>query len=214
MTDHWTELTRFGIGLFALLNPFTALPYVLGVASGAGSRAILTMAAASTATMICVLLAMHILGETVLVTLGTSLPSFQIGGGLIIVLTGLAMLKDPPPAVASAAPPEEKSTAYFIRLGVAPLGIPMLAGAGAITKVILETQPHFGVEDAVILGLVVILVCLISGAIIASSAVLMRLLGPGFFSIMTRLSGLVIVAVGFEVMSRGVMGHARHFAAG
>jgi small neutral amino acid transporter SnatA (MarC family) len=50
--------------------------------------------------------------------------------------------------------------------------------------------------------------------IIASSAVLMRLLGAAFFAILARLAGLVIVAVGVEVMSRGVMAHARNFAGG
>src|SRR5687768_6590997 len=76
MVDHWSEFTRFGIGLFALLSPFTALPYVLSVSSRFGSRAVLTMAGAATATMILVLSTMHLVGEAVLITLGTSLPSF------------------------------------------------------------------------------------------------------------------------------------------
>ncbi len=214
MTDTMTDLTRFGIGLFALLNPFTTLPYVLGVAGGAGSRGILTMAAAATATMIAVLLAMHFLGEALLVTLGTSLPSFQIGGGLVILLTGLSMLRDAPPAVESAAADGAVGTGHYIRLGITPLGIPMLAGAGSITKVILETQPHYGIDDVMLLAVVVVVVCLLSGVIIASSAVLVRLLGQAFFAILARLAGLVIVAVGIEVMSKGVMAHARLFGAG
>lgn len=212
MTDMWTDLTRFGIGLFALLNPFTTLPYVMGVAAGGGSRAILTMAAAATATMIAVLLAMHVAGEAVLVTLGTSLPSFQVGGGLVILLTGLSMLRDAPAGDPAAAAGPGANTGHYIRLGVTPLGIPMLAGAGSITKVILETQPHYGIDDAIMLGVVVVIVCLLSGLIIASSAALMRLLGPAFFAILARLAGLVIVAVGIEVMSKGVMAHARLFS--
>jgi small neutral amino acid transporter SnatA (MarC family) len=55
---------------------------------------------------------------------------------------------------------------------------------------------------------------MLSGVIIAASAVLMRLLGAAFFAILARLAGLVIVAVGIEVMSKGVMAHARLFGAG
>jgi multiple antibiotic resistance protein len=215
MTDTWADLTHFAIGLFALLNPFTTLPYVMGVASPGGGRAILTMALSATATMIAVLLAMHIAGEAVLIALGTSLPSFQVGGGLVILLTGLSMLRDAPatdPAALAAL--AGKGKGHYIRLGVTPLGIPMLAGAGSITKVILETQPHYGLDDAVLLGAVIVAVCLLSGVIIAASAVLMRLLGAAFFAILARLAGLVIVAVGVEVMSQGVMTHARTFAGG
>jgi small neutral amino acid transporter SnatA (MarC family) len=66
----------------------------------------------------------------------------------------------------------------------------------------------------VLLGTVIVAVCLLSGVIIAASAVLMRLLGAAFFAILARLAGLVIVAVGVEVMSQGVMTHARTFAGG
>jgi multiple antibiotic resistance protein len=212
MTDTWGDLTRFGIGLFALLNPFTKLPYVLGIASGAGKGAVLTMAGSATAAAIGMLLFMHVLGEPVLVALGTSLPSFQVGGGLVIVLAGLRMLKDAPPPGASGLAHVDRSRGFFIRIGISPLGTPMLAGAGAISKVIIETQPHYGVEDAVLLAAVIVAVCTVAGLVLACATLLMRLLGASFLAILARLAGLVIVAVGFEVRSRGVMAHARNFA--
>ena len=52
------------------------------------------------------------------------------------------------------------------------------------------------------------------GAIVAASSVLMRILGPAFFSVLTRLSGLVIVAVAVAVMSMGVFAHIKAFSAG
>lgn len=213
MTDTWSDLTRFAISLFALINPFTVLPYVLVVAAAAGSRGILTLAATSTVTMIVVLVGMHILGEAVLVTLGTSLPSFQIGGGLVMLLSGLAMLN--PPEASQSAAPETGTPAglgALVKIGVAPLGIPMLAGAGSITKVIIETQPHYGLEDNVLIGVAIVLVCVVSGAVIAASSLLMRIFGPAFFSILARFSGLVIVAVAVEVMARGVFAHVRQFS--
>ncbi len=212
MVDHWLEFTRFGIGLFALLSPFTALPYVLSVSSRFGSRAVLTMAGAATATMILVLSTMHLVGEAVLITLGTSLPSFQIGGGLIILLSGLAMLGDPPASGASAANAGQTDMAQFIKLGVAPLGIPMLAGAGAITKVVIETHPEYGLSSDVHITGIIVVVCLMAGAIVASSSVLVRLLGAAFFSVMSRLAGLVIVAVAVEIMAKGILTHARNMA--
>ena len=210
MTDHWTELTRFGIALFALLSPFTAIPYVLHAAGSAGVRATTMLATAASGTAMLVLLAMHWLGERVLVTLGTSLPSFQIGGGLIILLSGLAMLRDEAPAQAPS--PTATLSSNVLKLGVAPLGIPMLAGTGAITKVIIESHRGYGIEDETILAAIIVGNCLLSGLILASSGLLARVLGATFFSIFGRISGLVIVAVAVEMMVKGLTAHARLFA--
>ena len=212
MEDQWSDHTRFGIGLFALLDPFVVLPYVLGVSAAHGGWAVRTMAFAATATIAFVLLTMHVAGEAVLTTLGTSLPSFQIGGGLIILLSGLALLADPQPSAAATAVDDRiHDRSHFIRLGVAPLGIPMLAGAGSITKVVIETNPGYGLDNDLHITAIILLVCLITGAIIASASVIMRLLGNSFLAIMSRLAGLVIVAVAVEIMVSGVAAHTRRF---
>jgi multiple antibiotic resistance protein len=212
MTDHWTELTRFGIALFALLSPFTAIPYVLHAAGAAGVRATATLAAAASTTAMLVLLAMHWLGEQVLVTLGTSLPSFQIGGGLIILLSGLSMLRDEPAGqITTASAVALKS---ILKTGVAPLGIPMLAGTGAITKVIIESHRGYGIEDETVLAAIIVGNCVLAGLILAGSGFLARVLGATFFSIFGRISGLVIVAVAVEMMVKGLAVHVRQFAAG
>jgi multiple antibiotic resistance protein len=204
---HWSDYTRFGIALFALLNPITKIPYALSAAAGGGTRAVITMALSCTVTMMAILLLMHFVGESILLTLGTSLASFQIGGGLIILLSGLSMLSDEPP---KAVPMDagRMDSLYYVKLGVSPLGMPMLAGAGAITKVVIETHPGFGIEAEIELSLIILLVCGMSGALIATSSVLVAILGAAFFSILSRIAGLVIVAVAVEVMSRGVNTHA------
>lgn len=209
---HWSDYTRFGIALFALMNPFTKIPYTLSVSAASGARAVWLMAASCTATMLAMLLTMHFIGEAVLISLGTSLASFQIAGGLIILLSGLAMMSGDSSSVptSSRGTGAENNDLYFLKLGVSPLGIPMLAGAASITKVIIETHPGFGIEADLYLTLMIMIVCAISGGIIASSALLMRLLGLGFFSIMSRIAGLVIVAVAVEVMSKGILAHVRN----
>ena len=208
----WPEYTRFGIGLFALINPFTALPYVLTVSSNFGSKAVLTMAVAATATMMAVLLTMNFIGEAVLVTLGTSLPSFQIGGGLIILLSGLSMLSDQQASGSASVSDSQIDMAHFIKLGIAPLGIPMLAGAGAITKVIIQTHPEYSATSDIEIAAIIVADCSIAGVILASSSILVKLLGVAFFSVMSRVAGLVIVAIAVEIIVRGIFAHVKNFA--
>jgi len=214
MDDRLADLTQFGIGLFALLNPFVTLPYVLAVSSAGGSRAILTLAAASTATALAVLLGMHLVGEMVLVGLGTSLASFQVAGGLVMLLSGLAMMQDDAAAPQAPGGGTGQAIMPYVRLGVAPLGTPMLAGAGSISKVILETHPGYGIEHEEYIVWIIVAVCLLSGAIIAATAPITRLVGRGFFSVMSRLSGLIIIAIAIEIMSKGIFAHTRQFLAG
>jgi multiple antibiotic resistance protein len=203
---HWSDYTRFGIALFALISPVLAIPYTLSVSAGGGPRAVTLIALSATVTMTVTLLVMHFLGEAILLTLGTSLASFQIGGGLIILLSGLSMLSGE--AVKTVAEEARNlDPLHYVKLGVSPLGIPMLAGAGAITKVIIETHPEFGIEAEIELALMIVLVCVVSGALIAASSMLVRVLGPSFFSIFSRIAGLVIVAVAVEVMARGFYTH-------
>jgi multiple antibiotic resistance protein len=83
----------------------------------------------------------------------------------------------------------------------------MLAGAGAITKVIIETHPEFGIEAEIGVSFVIVLVCSLSGILIAASSLLVGILGASFFSIFSRIAGLVIVAVAVEVMARGLHTH-------
>jgi multiple antibiotic resistance protein len=215
MINHWSEYTRFAIGLFALLNPFTKLSYVLSVASRIGGKAIMLLALSATGTMLVVLLTMHFVGESFLLVFGTSLPSFQIGGGLIILLSGLSMLSEADEDGSSGVNLVRRHDAsHFIKLGVAPLGIPMLAGAGAITKVVIETHPGYGIDSEISITAIIIADCLLAGVILASSAVLIRVLGTAFLSVISRIAGIIIVAIAVEVMVKGVTAHIRIFTAG
>ena len=210
MSGHWSDYTNFAISLFALLNPFTKIPYVLANANK-NQSAVRIFAIGSTATIIAVLAVSHFIGVAALQVLGTSLPSFQIGGGIVVLLTGVHMLFGPggEKKVEPTAP--TAGGGDYLGLAVSPLGIPMLAGPGTITKVIIDTHPGTGVDND-LHSLVLISLCAIaSGAVLAASSVLMRVLGNGFFVIMGRIAGLIIVAVAVEMIAKGISAHVHLF---
>ena len=133
----------FIIGLFAMMDPLAAIPMLLAVTAGfTGTQRRLTVLMALVG-MLVILLGAQYSGVLLLETLGTSLASFQIAGGLVIAWSGFSMLRavqeepDRPTDVRRASPFE---------LGIVPLAIPLLAGPGAITKVLLEAQDGFGLD--------------------------------------------------------------------
>mgnify|MGYP003753999303 CR=1 FL=1 len=88
----WSDYSEFGIGLFAIMAPFATIPLLLSETAGftAAQRrlAILTEIVAA-----CIMLSlMVVLGEWLIVSLGTTIASFQIAGGLVIGLVGLSMM--------------------------------------------------------------------------------------------------------------------------
>lgn len=203
----WTEYTRFGIGLFALLFPFTKVPLLISLI-GDKKNHVQAAALAAGLTVTGALLAAQYFGEVVLTSLGTSLASFQIGGGLVILLSGLTMVRSD--ARAALAVPADGAAAigYSIQVGVAPIGMPALAGAGSITKVILETHDHYGIEDEGAISLMILLNAAACAVILASAPFLCRVIGQSGIKIMERLFGLIALAVGVEIMTKGVFTHA------
>lgn len=210
MTAHWSDYTNFAIALFALLNPFTKIPFVLASA-GKDARAVRVLALGSTVTIIAVLTMSHFIGVAALQVLGTSLPSFQIGGGIVVLLTGVHMLFGASGQKSAETSTGTLTSGEFLGMAVSPLGIPMLAGPGAITKVIIDTHPGTGVDNDFHSIVLIIACALACGAVIGTSSVLMRVLGNGFFTIMGRIAGLIIVAVGVEMIVKGISAHVHLF---
>lgn len=207
---HWSDFMNFGIALFALLNPFTKIPFIL-TSSHKNTKAVLIFAVGSTATVILVLVGAHFIGVAALKVLGTTLPSFQIGGGIVLLLTGLNMLFSSIGGKSSEIDDSTFEKTRYVGLAVSPLGIPMLAGPGAITKVIVDAHPGTGMEEELHTIVIIVLVAVACGAVVAASQLLARFLGNGFFAVMGRLAGLIIVAVGIEMMVKGIISHINIF---
>jgi small neutral amino acid transporter SnatA (MarC family) len=131
------EYSSFAFSMFAMLTPFAAIPpflsLTIGLTSPEKSRTAIT--AVSTAALVLVVAA--VAGEIILTALGTSLESLRVGGGLVLLLTAISMLKpldelnrhDPDSTAAGA---------------VVPLGVPLLAGPGSISLVIVEMAVRQG----------------------------------------------------------------------
>ena len=90
--EHWTEYTRFFTALFVILDPFAAVPIFLALTKGYSANERGRIANLSAVTVLLVLVAASITGETLLQGMGTSLASFRIGGGIVLLLMALAML--------------------------------------------------------------------------------------------------------------------------
>jgi multiple antibiotic resistance protein len=202
---HWSEYSRFAVSLFVLLGTFMKVPLILSLVGGSHREIIFRSATVAAATALIILLVAQFAGEWILITIGTTLPSFQIGGGLVIALTGLSLLQG---RTVEVQPNKVQHTqAIAFQIGITPLGTPALAGGGSITAVILETHKLHSPVDDFAIAMIIVANCVMAWAILATAPSVGWLLGRNGLLVMERIFGLLMLAIGVEIIFTGVGNH-------
>ena len=122
--------------IFFLVDPFAALPTFLAITEGSDVARRRRIARKGALTTLIVLGAFAFAGEEIFRIFGITLPAFEIAGGVILLLIGLDMLQAKRSATQEAVG-DTVAAAQKEDAGIVPLGVPMLAGPGAITSVMV-----------------------------------------------------------------------------
>jgi multiple antibiotic resistance protein len=200
--EHWTEYSRFFVALFVILDPFAAVPIFLVLTKSYVKSDQAKIARITSVTVMLVLIIAALTGETILQTMGTSLASFRVGGGMVLLLMALAMLRGQSDMLRST-PEEEAEAEDRNSIAVVPLAIPLLAGPGSISTVIIEMhRSNIEYHGLIVIGSIV-LVCLILWLVLRMATTIGRLLGQIGLNIINRLFGLVLTAIAVEIMANG-----------
>jgi multiple antibiotic resistance protein len=198
----YQEYLRFIVTLTAVLDPFLAVPIFLSVTAMSSVEARRRLAAAVTITVFLVLAGAAIFGEALLRLLGASLPAFQVGGGLVLLLMALAMLNAQAGGMRqSRAEAEELESGAMS--GVVPLAVPLLAGPGAISTTIIAAQAGGAARISWLVGCIA-LVCLVLWSILRVADAVGPRMGTTGLNIATRLLGLLLAAIAIETMALGL----------
>ena len=186
-----------------LVDPFAALPTFLAVTEGADATKRRRIAAKASLTAMVFLSAFAVAGQYIFRLFGITLPAFEIAGGIILLLIGLDMLE------AKRSPTQEVSgdtaeAAAKDDVGIVPMGIPMLAGPGAITSVmVLVGQAQTRWQMAAILGAIVVTAA-ICYLVLGNSYRVARALGDTGIRILVRIMGLLLVALAVQYFVNGM----------
>jgi multiple antibiotic resistance protein len=143
-----------------------------------------------------------IFGERLLKLLGTSLPAFQVGGGLVLLLMALAMLNAQAGGMRQSRAEAEELESRSMS-GVVPLAVPLLAGPGAISTTIIAAQAGGVAHIGALIGCLA-LVCLMLWSILRVADAVGPRMGTTGLNIATRLLGLLLAAIAIETMAFGL----------
>jgi len=202
-------LVRFSVlalsSIFFLVDPFAAIPSFLAITSGADAARRRRMARKGALTCFIVLTSFAVGGQLIFRLFGITLPAFEIAGGLILLLIGLDMLQAKrSPTQEATGDAEEASQKEDA--GIVPLGIPMLAGPGAISTVMVlvgQAPGPWRWEMGAILGAIG-LTSLASYWVLAGAGSVRRVLGETGIRVLVRVMGLLLVALAMQYFVNGL----------
>lgn len=200
--ENWFGHIGFTLTLIAVLDPFMAIPFFLGICAGRSDAERTRIARVASLTVMGILIGAAVSGEVLLQFLGTSLSSFRIAGGLVLLLMALAMLQAKPGNLRQTIE-NANGAGTHEEHGIVPLAIPLLAGPGAISTVMIAVQHGGWQQQAAVIANIVV-VCLVIWTMLRLAIPIGRLLGPGGFNVATRLLGLLLAAIGVESMAVGL----------
>ncbi|MFM9912262.1 MAG: MarC family protein [Methylophilaceae bacterium] len=203
MTE-WGYLFKVGIALFAIVNPFGGVPIFVSAtqhwSAADRKRAIRTIAL----TVFSVLVISIFIGDKILDFFGISIPSFQVGGGILLLLMAISMMHG---KQSGARQTDEEAQIATDRhaIAIVPLSIPLLAGPGAISSMIIAAQQSSSFIGHVWLVAPVIVVALLVWVVLMLSVRIAHRLGTIGINVITRLMGLVLAAMAVEFMAHGLV---------
>jgi multiple antibiotic resistance protein len=202
-----TPYVRFSVlavsSIFFLVDPFAAIPSFLAITEGADPARRSRMARKGAITCFLVLTIFALAGRLIFRMFGITLPAFEVAGGLILLLIGLDMLEAKRSPTQEASGDTEEATSKE-DAGIVPLGIPMLAGPGAISSVmVLVGQVTTAWQMFAILGCIAF-TALVSYWVLSGAGRVRKLLGDTGIRILVRIMGLLLVALAMQFFVNGL----------
>ncbi|WP_440589363.1 MarC family protein [Pseudacidovorax intermedius] len=201
------DLIKPLITLLAIVNPLAIVPFFIHYTQGYTDRMRERTARTAAFSAFVVIAVSALLGLQLLSFFGISIASFQVGGGMLLLMSALNML-NAQPAEAKTSQEEIRATEVKASLGasiaVVPLTIPLLTGPATMSTMVIyaEKVTHWW-QMLVLVGY---------GAVVAGATLLAllmaepiaRVLGKTGINVMTRLMGLILAALAVEVMADGL----------
>lgn len=193
------------VTLFVVIDPLGIVPLFVGLTPGMSALDRRRMAVKGTIIGAGILFTFALVGRPLLEALGIGIPAFRIAGGILLLLLAIDMVMARHSGLRDTTDDEKSEGAARDDISVFPLAIPLIAGPGALTSIVLlmgraEGEPG---PTAMVLGLTAV-VLLITLLCLLAATMVMRLLGTTGVNVVTRVFGVVTAALAVQFVIDGV----------
>ncbi|MGE9269557.1 MAG: MarC family protein [Verrucomicrobiales bacterium] len=204
-----TLITHFAGALFAIMNPLGNLPVYINATSDERLGTQRYLALFLSLFIAIALLVFFWSGNSMLQFFGVSLPAFRIAGGILLLLTGIGMVRghegkrveqmaDKVTDVSDLEAAEHRFRSLLI-----PVGVPLFVGPGSISTVILFAGQASNPGERLGMSGVILGMTLVTFLLLLVSERIGKLLGAMGLDIAARLMGMILAAIGVQFMLAG-----------
>jgi len=199
-----TEFLKSFVALVAIVNPIGVVPIFLALTSDYTEKDRKHTATMSSFSVGLILLLTAFAGDIILNFFGIGLPSFRVGGGILVLLMAISMLHAKQSRIRQS-PSEAESAEEKESIAVVPLAIPLMAGPGAISLAIIHGHQATTLEGKFVLAFSIIAVALLALISLHLAKPIGKALGVTGLNIATRIMGLILAAIGVQMIAQGLI---------
>ncbi|MCL1095309.1 YchE family NAAT transporter [Shewanella kaireitica] len=200
-----TLYVKFFLGLIAIINPFGLLPVFVSLTSHQTEVERNHTGKIANFAVVVILLVTIFAGQHILNLFSISLSAFRIAGGSLICIIAMSMLQGKLGEV-KRNKEEDREASGMESVAVVPLALPLMAGPGAISSVIVSAAEHNTLENLIGMSITVMLFGLLSFSLFRMAPLIFKVLGNTGINVITRLMGLLMLSIGIEVIGAGIKG--------
>lgn len=199
--DNFTIILLYFTSFFTLMNPMGIMPVFLTMTSELSKRERRRTALKAVLTAGLVLILFAFLGEYLFSFFGISVAGLQVVGGVIFFIIGYDMLNARLSPMKIRTEDVEK---YVDDISITPLGIPMIAGPGAITNAIILMGESESYSNSALVIISIVMVLLTLMLVLFGAVGITKFLGDKGNKIMMKLMGLIVMVIAVEFFFAGI----------
>ena len=191
------------ISLIAIMNPFSSVPIVISLVQDYSVKEIRIIAFKAALYAAFILIFFLFTGDLLFKFMGITLPAFKVGGGILLFLIALNLVYG---EFGKEKGKKHEIEAALQRENIAliPLAMPLLAGPGSITTVLILRASAKSIKEVTLLLGAIIVTSFLAFIVFASSYFLYNLLGRTGINVLSRITGILLLAVSVQFITEGL----------
>lgn len=202
-----TELIKFFIisftSLFALVNPIGFSPMFISLVDNMNPQEKKQIAAKGVFTAGLTLTIFLFIGELIFQFFGITIEAFKIAGGILFMRSSFNLI-EVKKSRTRTTPAEEENTLNKDDIAYTPIGIPLIAGPGAITSIMVLSTSNPNIAYKICLFLVILLTMLITLLILRMSSKITQKIGTSGLRIIQRMMGIILLTISVQFIIDGI----------
>ena len=194
------------VSLFVITNPIGNLPIFIGLTESYEKSRRRHAAIVVFIASFIIMMISEWGGKPILHFFGISINAFTLAGGFVIFMIGYHMLNSQTSPIQHTDEEHQIAKTKEGSIAVVPMSIPLIAGPGTMSTIILIATSQHNIDGKLGDSAVILILTLVIFILLLLSNLISRLLGPAGVKIVTRIMGLILMAIATGMMAQGAIG--------